>query len=171
MRIGFDMDDVICDTHGALVVWANGLFGPKSASRNDPIKAHLSSDAQMQMKSMLDQGDFFGQLAPKIGAVETLQWLYTQHECFIVTAAMEHPGSLTPKLEWIARHLPFWDPLRVVFCGEKHVVDVDWLVDDSPHHFERLRGRGLLFSAPKNRSEDRYPRADNWADVSAHFAL
>ena len=169
-RIGFDMDDVICDTRGALITWAEQGFGRDLGATDDAtIHELLTTEEAPVMKAMLDEGAIFGDLTPKPNAVKTLEDLTQHHDIFIVTAAMEHPGSFGYKFEWIAKHLPFFDPLKVVFCGEKYVADVDVLVDDSPHHFKRLRGEGVVFSAPKNRGETRYRRVNTWNDVRDLF--
>ena len=48
--------------------------------------------------------------------------------------------------------------------------DADYLVDDRARHFTRFKGRGLLFSAPHNHHEHRYPRVSSWAEVREFFA-
>ncbi|MFP5393812.1 MAG: 5' nucleotidase, NT5C type, partial [Gammaproteobacteria bacterium] len=57
-----------------------------------------------------------------------------------------------------------------VFCGDKSIIHADYLVDDSPHHFERFAGQGVLFAAPHNEAETRYPRVRTWAEVARFFA-
>ena len=172
LRIGVDMDDVICDTYGALVAWCGAQFGlAPEVFEGRPIRAPLSAEQARRMQDMLDEGSIFRALAPKAGAAAVLARLSAHHDVFIVTAAMEHPASMAHKFAWIREHLPFWDPLKIVFCGEKYVADVDVLIDDSPHHFERLRGRGLVFSAAKNAGETRYPRVNDWAEVADFFGV
>lgn len=170
-RIGIDMDDVICNTHARLIRWAEQEFGLALHDRaNEPIETLLTPSQNTAMTEMLNEGSIFRHLAPMDGAVEILAELYRAHDIFIVTAAMEHPGSLQHKFTWVEEHLPFFDPLRLVFCGHKHVVNVDYLIDDTPHHFEKLDGRGILYDAPKNRRENRYDRVRNWQDISRFFA-
>lgn len=50
------------------------------------------------------------------------------------------------------------------------IIDVDYLIDDRARHFERFKGHPLLFSAPHNAAESRYPRVDSWNDVREVFA-
>lgn len=169
-RIGFDMDDVICDTHGQLLRWAETTYGISAANNHDQPIRTLLNDAQIkQMTDMLNEGSFFGTLSALPGAVETLQSLNENFDLFIVTAAMEHPACMPHKFQWITEVLPFLDPLKIVFCGEKYVADVDYLVDDTPRHFEHLRGEGIVYSAPKNREETRYKRVNNWEEVRELF--
>lgn len=168
MRIGFDMDDVICDANGALIAWANDRFGLTLTPDQDAWLS-LTDDQQAGMKAMLDNGSIFRDFIPKPGAIDTLRDICDRHDVFIITAAMEHPGCLAPKLDWVTRHLPFFDPLKLVFCGDKSIAQVDYLVDDSPRHFERLGGTGVVFTAPKNRDETRYLRVNDWAGIRHLF--
>jgi 5'(3')-deoxyribonucleotidase len=88
---------------------------------------------------------------------------------FIVTAAMDVPLSFEAKYRWCRRHFPFIPVSHLVFCGDKGVVDADYLIDDQPRHFARFKGTPLLFSAPHNARETRYPRVASWKDVRDHF--
>ena len=56
------------------------------------------------------------------------------------------------------------DPL-VVVAAEGH-----YLIDDRARHFARFTGAPLLFSAPHNAAETRYPRVASWAEVRDYFA-
>jgi hypothetical protein len=52
-----------------------------------------------------------------------------------------------------------------VFCGDKGIIDADYLIDDRSRHFRRFRGTGILFSAPHNARERAHLRANNWVEV------
>ena len=96
--------------------------------------------------------------------------LAARHEVIIASAAMDVPCSFDPKYRWLQRHFPFIPPSHILFCGDKAVVDADYLIDDRARHFARFKGRGLLFSAPHNAAEHRYPRVSSWAEVREFFA-
>jgi len=57
-----------------------------------------------------------------------------------------------------------------VFCGDKTIVDADYLIDDRPRHFAKFKGQALLFSAPHNAGETGYTRVASWKEVREHFA-
>jgi 5'(3')-deoxyribonucleotidase len=80
------------------------------------------------------------------------------------------PTSFAAKYQWLQRHFPFISPANIVFCGDKGIVDADYLIDDRARHFERFKGTPLLFSAPHNAAERRYPRVSSWAEVRDVFA-
>ena len=87
-----------------------------------------------------------------------------------MSAATELPASFQDKLCWLERHLPQIPTRRIIFCGEKSVLDLDCLVDDTPSHFEGFRGTGLLFDAPHNRKENGFRRVRGWKQAEAEIA-
>jgi 5'(3')-deoxyribonucleotidase len=54
--------------------------------------------------------------------------------------------------------------------GDKGIIAADCLINDRARHFARFKGCPLLFSAPRNAGEGRYPRVDSWKDVRDVFA-
>jgi 5'-nucleotidase len=51
------------------------------------------------------------------------------------------------------------------------VLNVDYLIDDTPKHFTGLSGVGLLFDAPDNRGGKTHYRVHGWREVPAAIAL
>ena len=67
---------------------------------------------------------------------------------------MEVPSSFADKFQWMEKNFPFIPPSRIVFCGDKNIVNADVLIDDRSRHFKGFRGTGILFTAPHNASGD-----------------
>jgi len=89
---------------------------------------------------------------------------------------MEVPGSFDAKFRWLREHFSFIPTSNIVFCGDKEIIDADYLIDDRSRHFARFRGTGILFTAPHNADERGYLRANNWNEVlgilmKSHSAL
>ena len=118
---------------------------------------------------MLD-ASFFADLALMPDCQDVIRELADRHDVYIVTAAMDVPCSFDAKYQWLQRHFPFIPPSQIVFCGDKGIIDADYLIDDRARHFARFNGRPLLFSAPHNAAETRYPRVGSWAEVRELFA-
>ncbi len=95
--------------------------------------------------------------------------LAERHDVFIVTAAMDVPCSFDAKYRWLRRHFPFVPPSHFVFCGDKSIVDADYLIDDRPRHLQRFKGQALLFSAPHNADETRFHRVASWREIRDLF--
>jgi 5'(3')-deoxyribonucleotidase/uncharacterized protein with PQ loop repeat len=168
LRIAVDMDEVIADSLGKQVDAYNEAFGGR-LSPSDLEGRHLhhavpAAHAE-KTKDLVSDPAFFEDLDVIEGSREVIRELALRYEVFIVSAAMEVPTSFAAKYRWLREHFPFIPTSHLVFCGDKSVLDVDVLIDDTPRHFERFRGTPILFSAPHNRQEQRYRRVSSWDDV------
>jgi 5'(3')-deoxyribonucleotidase len=130
----------------------------------------VSTDRHHIIEGYLRSSDFFENLAVMPESQRVMRRLSMNYDVFIATAAMEVPTSFQQKYRWLAKHFPFIPASHIVFCGDKTIVDADYLIDDRPRHFAKFRGQGLLFSAPHNAGETRYTRVGSWKEVRAHFA-
>jgi len=172
LRIAIDMDEVMADALGEHVRRYNAAF----AATITPAELHgrhledyVPPAHRAAAEAMLD-ASFFADLEPMPGCQEVIRELCERHDVFIVTAAMDVPCSFDAKYRWLQRRFPFIPPSWIVFCGDKSIVDADYLIDDRTRHFARFRGRALLFSAPHNAHEEGYPRVASWADVRQVFS-
>ena len=171
-RIAIDMDEVLADTLAQFLAEYNREFG------ENLTKAHLTerklaeiipADRRARLRSYAKTPGFFRDIPVMPGSAPVLQELRERYEVFIATAAMEFPSSFSEKYEWIKAHFPDFPDSHIVFCGDKSVVATDFLIDDSPRHFDRFAGQGFLYTAPHNLKENRYPRLNDWADVRRQF--
>jgi 5'(3')-deoxyribonucleotidase len=171
-RIAVDMDEVIADSLSQHLAAYNRAFGTQLRAA-DLHGRHLEDAvpaAEVEAVRALErEPGFFASLAVIAGSQEVLAALTESYELFIATAAMEVPTSFAEKFAWLRRHFPFIPPSHFVFCGDKGVLDVDYLIDDQPRHFEQLRGQGVLFSAPHNRGLQGHLRVHAWDDVRRLF--
>jgi 5'(3')-deoxyribonucleotidase/uncharacterized protein with PQ loop repeat len=172
LRIAIDMDDVMADALTEHVRRYNAAYGA-TVSTADLRGHHLEEwvpAAQRKATEALIDASFFEDLALLPDCQAVVRELSERHDVFIVSAAMDVPCSFDAKYRWLRRHFPFIQPNHIVFCGDKGIVDADYLIDDRPRHFARFRGRPLLFSAPHNALETRYPRVESWSDIRDVFA-
>ncbi|MUT68302.1 5'-3'-deoxyribonucleotidase [Paenibacillus sp. NEAU-GSW1] len=170
-RIAIDMDEVIADFNTKHLQVFNRDYN-ESLTLNDltgtrlrELRPHL----QHEIIDYLKDPAFFRDLAVMPDSQQVIEELSEQHEIFITTAAMEFPTSFTAKYEWLKEHFPFLDDMNFVFCGDKSIINADYLIDDNARHFQRFKGKGLLFTAPHNRNETGYTRVDNWLEVRNYF--
>jgi 5'(3')-deoxyribonucleotidase len=172
LRIAIDMDEVMADALAEHVRRYNAAFGARLAVadlRGRHLEDWIAPAQREAVEAMLD-ASFFADLAVMPDCQEVVRELAARHDVFIVTAAMDVPSSFDAKFRWLQRHFPFIPPAQIVFCGDKGIIDADYLIDDRMRHFARFKGRPLLFSAPHNAGEWRYPRVDSWKDVREVFA-
>jgi 5'(3')-deoxyribonucleotidase len=172
LRIAVDMDEVMADALTEQLRRYNAAFDA-SLTIDDVHGRHLQECIPAAHRDAADamfDASFFEDLAVMPDCQMVLQDLALRHDVFVVSAAMDVPASFDAKFRWLRRHFPFIPPDQFVFCGDKGIIDADYLIDDRPRHFERFKGRPLLFSAPHNAGERRYPRVDSWQDVRDVFA-
>ena len=171
-RIAIDMDEVMADTLTKRLAIYRSEFGeelPRESLRGVNLYEAVGEERRERVKAQLFQAGFFREIPVMKGAKEAIRDLMERYEIFIATAAMEYPHSFPEKYDWIKEHLPFFPDSHIVFCGDKSIIHADFLIDDTPHHFARFAGQGILFSSPHNAKETRYPRVDNWSDVRKRF--
>lgn len=167
MRIAVDMDEVLADAHAAKLSLyrARGLDVSDDALRGRKLSDIAPADMTASVEAEMQRGFFFANLDVIDGAVPAMKALVARHEVFVATAAMEYPASCPHKLAWLAKHFPFVDPLNVVFCGDKSVLAVDVLIDDSPRHFETFAGAGVCFAALHNEGSRTAHRLEHWDEA------
>ncbi len=173
IRIAVDMDEVLADTLGKQLQIYNRHYGTSiTADALEGLElADIVPDEHKEwVLQMLHAPGFFADLEPMEGALETMERLCRDHKVYIASAATEFPSSFNDKMAWVARHLPKIPTHRIIFCGDKSIVDVDYLIDDTPGHFDGLRGVGLLFDAPHNRRESGHYRVRGWSEVERAIA-
>jgi len=172
LRIAIDMDEVMADALAEHVRRYNAAFGTRLAIddlHGRHLEDYIPPEHRQAAEDLLD-ATFFEQLAVLPDCQRVIRELNVRHDVFIVTAAMDVPCSFDAKYRWLQKHFPFIPPARIVFCGDKGVIDADYLIDDRARHFLNFKGRALLFSAPHNAHETRYPRVSSWSEVREFFA-
>ena len=167
-RIAIDMDEVLADTSAHQLAWYERDFGP-GLTRADLHGQHfhtLVPEAHRpRVREHLHHPTFFRDIPLMAGAVEAIHALSARYEIFVASAAMEHPVSFTAKFEWLREHFPDIAPSHCVFCGDKSVLGVDYLIDDSPYQLVQFRGQPIIFTAPHNVHETRFRRVADWPDA------
>ncbi len=172
LRIAIDMDEVMADALAEHLRRYNAAFGTQVRAA-DLRGQHLSSWAPAAHRDSLDDmldASFFADLVVFPDCQKVIRDLTADHDVYIVTAAMDVPTSFDAKFRWLQRHFPFIPPDNIVFCGNKGIIDADYLIDDRPRHFARFKGHGLLYSAPHNIDESGFSRVSSWQEVRAFFA-
>jgi len=171
-RIAVDMDEVMADALGEHLRRYNAAYGA-SLGVADVQGRHLEDcippGHRDAAEAMLD-ASFFEDLDVLPDCQSVLRELAGRYDVFIASAAMDVPCSFDAKYRWLRRHFPFIPPSHIVFCGDKSIVDADYLIDDRSQHFTGFKGAPILFSAPHNASETAYPRVASWTEVRDYFA-
>ncbi len=169
-RIAIDMDEVIADTLTKFLSVCNAQLGlclTKSDLTGKNLWEVIGREHFPKLRAFVDERDFFANLDLMPDSQDVIRKLMDRYEVFISSAAMEVPTSFTAKFDWLKLHFPFIPASQIVFCGDKSILNADYLIDDNARHFERFRGEGILYSAPHNLRVEGYRRVHSWKDVQA----
>jgi 5'(3')-deoxyribonucleotidase/uncharacterized protein with PQ loop repeat len=168
LRIAVDMDEVIADAFGKHLQLYNRSAGtdltPELVAKQG-LGALIPVERSEEFSAIPHSDGFFADIEVIPGSREALLELSRKHDIYITSAAMEVPSSFADKYAWLEVHFPFIPPSRIVFCGDKGIINADVLIDDRSRHFKDFRGTGILFTAPHNVAETGRLRANNWDDV------
>lgn len=170
LRVAIDMDEVIVDTlphHLELYNRATGESLSPELIAQVGLEAAIPAKYRDVFENIPHQDGFFEDLDVIEHSQSALRLLDSHFDLFITSAAMEVPSSFDAKFKWLQKHFPFISASRVVFCGDKGIVNADYLIDDRSRHFARFRGTGILFTAPHNARERARLRANSWDEVLA----
>jgi 5'-nucleotidase len=169
LRVAIDMDDVLADTIAKQLRAYNAAFDAnltREHLQGRSLEETVPADRAAATSGLVLAPGFFRDLEVMPESQEVVRALAERYEVFIASAAMEVPTSFADKYAWLREHFPFIPPSHVVFCGDKGVLDVDYLIDDTARQFRNFRGVPVLFTAPHNRGETRYLRVHGWRDVA-----
>ncbi|RZU41650.1 5' nucleotidase, NT5C type [Edaphobacter modestus] len=171
-RICVDMDEVMADALGEHLLRYNRDHDEELTLDDLHGKALwevVSIDRHNALESYLRSEDFFEGLAVMPESQRVMRLLQQKYEVFIATAAMEVPTSFHQKFRWLERHFPFISPSHIVYCGDKGILNADFLIDDNPRQLRRFKGEGILFTSPHNIAVKGFRRVNDWLDVEKLF--
>jgi len=171
-RICIDMDEVIADAVSEHLSRYNREF--KASLTHDDLHGKWLWDVvrvehHPALESYLCAPDFFRVLKVMPHAQRVIRELQKDYEVFIATAAMEVPTSFIAKFQWLAEHFPFVPASNIVYCGDKAILNADYLIDDNPRQLRRFKGRGILYTSPHNVNVTGFRRVRDWLEVEQMF--
>ena len=166
-RIAIDMDDVLADITTRLIEITNERRNTnyQKDQLKDPVIFQEYYAEYKQVRECLYETGMFRNLPVFEDAQDVVKKLQEQYEVFIVSAATEFPKSLTEKLEWLEEHFPTIGWEHTVFCGHKHMIKADYLIDDHEKNLVKFEGTPLLFDAPHNYHLEGYQRVYSWKEI------
>jgi 5'(3')-deoxyribonucleotidase len=170
--IAIDMDQVLANFYKKLRMTYNENFGTNFTDEEflKTTQRDLSKEDGKKLFALLNEPDYFRDLEVlDTDALEVVQRLQQHYEIFIATAAMDVPGSFNAKYEWLREYMPFLKTENIVFCGNKAVINTDYLIDDSPRQLTAFKGTGILYTMPYNEKAEGFKRVHNWKEIEAYF--
>lgn len=168
-RIALDMDEVIADVTPKFLDYFEQDTGVRITKEDFWGNKVYEVKGGEHIRDYLHNPGFFADLPVMENSQEVVKWLHGHYEIFIVSAAMEFRNSLADKRDWMQEHFPFIHWKNIVFCGDKSIIQADYMIDDHVKNLLSFKGKGLLYTSTHNISETRFTRVDNWLEVQAFF--
>jgi 5'-nucleotidase len=171
-RIIIDMDEVMADTMGDMIDWYSRQYEQQVDKEKmlvgSWVKGFPDEHQQLIRQRLLSEG-FFRNLPVMKDAVDVIRELNEKYEVFICSAATEFPNSLKDKLEWLLDHFPYLSWKQLVLCGDKRLINGDYMIDDHVRNLEVFCGKPYLFTSWHNLNVEGYDRIDSWAHAAEIF--
>ncbi len=167
-----DMDEVIADALGEHLLRYNRDFAER-ITRDDLhgqwLWDFVPPERQQALFDYMRSEDFFAVLRVMPHAQRVLERLQQHYEIYIATAAMEVPSSFNAKFHWLKQHFPYIPASHIVFCGNKSILNGDYLIDDNPRQLRLFPGEGILFNSPANVNVTGFRRVHDWLEIEQLF--
>lgn len=172
LTILVDMDDTLenlCETWISFLNKAHGTnVGVDDIKDWDITKAFPTIEKELVFAPLLNE-NMWRKVEPLPGAIEYLKMLIDDgHKVVIVTAS--HQNTVAMKLNNVLfKYFPYLSTKDVIVASQKQLICGDIMIDDAPHNLEGGNYRGILITAPHNRTYDAesngFVRADTWKDI------
>jgi 5'-nucleotidase len=171
-KIAIDMDDVMTDTTSRFIELYREEFKedlPELALPGHDLRNTVPAERLETVLAFPHRREFFKDLPVQQDCPAVVRELQEHYEVYVVTAAMEFEHCFSHKYNWLRQHLPFIPWTHLVFCGDKSIIDTDYLIDDLERNLRTFSGTPLLYTAPHNAHVAGYTRLNSWQEVGDYF--
>ena len=166
-KIGIDLD---CTLNNLLDVWLKRY----NEDYNDnlslvpewSILGYVKKECGEKIFDYLHEPEFFLKLDVQKDAQDVVQWMCEYYDVYIVTAYTA--DTCVDKEKWVTKYLPSINSENIIFCNNKGLLNLDYLIDDGGHNIEAFKQKPIIFDYPHNQSLDNIKytrRAKNWIEV------
>ena len=162
-RILVDMDGVLANVY---ISFINKQYTEKGIKKEYTDLIGLKECVAFpNLREIACSKSFFYNVPIMPDAIETLEYLNNKYEVIIVSSATEFPGCIDDKQKWLNKHFPFIKWEQMVFCGKKHMINGDIMIDDHPKNLDTFNGDKIIFTQPHNVDQHNYTRINNWKEI------
>jgi 5'(3')-deoxyribonucleotidase len=140
-QILVDMDGVLADVYSQFILMECDKYGIKIDVNT--LNGKLESDRFPHYDVIVRSSGFFRTAPVMPGSIGGLKYLNSRYNVLVVSSATEFPDSLKEKLEWLNEFYPFISWKQMIFCGEKHSIKGDIMIDDHPKNLDFFEGKNF----------------------------
>lgn len=165
--IAIDMDGVLADVEAHFLDWYERDYNIRMTK--DDLHGKREEEAFPEkgiIKKFASSKGFFQTVPVMPGAVRAIEKLNEKYEVYVVSAAMEFPQSLTEKKQWLEKNFPSISWKNIIFCGDKSIINTDYMIDDHIKNLDYFKGETIMFHAFHNVSYNHHTRVNNWEEVT-----
>ena len=156
--VGIDLDDVLIDLLGAWVNWLNkkhNLNVTYNDITNWDITKFFPTLTKEEIFEPLNTPEFWNYVKPLPNTVTTLKSMFEDDRLTVKIITASSYKTLQMKFDNVLfSYFPFLSYKDVIVCYDKHLIDVDVLIDDCVSNFTNFRGIGILIDMPHNKEID-----------------
>ncbi|MEM0994936.1 MAG: 5'(3')-deoxyribonucleotidase [Bacteroidota bacterium] len=168
-RIALDMDEVLADIYKKFLYYFERDLGWRLEWKDYAGKKIYELEGAKHLRDYLHADGFFADITVMPDSQQVVQELLEHYDIYVVTSAMEFRNSLADKYDWIRTHFPFIHWKKIVMCGDKSIIQADYMIDDHVHNLKYFNGKGLLYTASHNVNNEDYTRVNNWLEIRDFF--
>lgn len=164
------MDDVMAETGLKILKTYNELFKTDHNPADftgKPFDSIFDVHKYGVVREEIRKPGFFADLEVKPDAPQVIEALNAVYDVYIVSAATEFPLSLSEKISWLNKNFPYIGWQKMVFCGYKHMINANIMIDDHTKNLDYFEGETkLLFNALHNQDVLTYKRVNSWSEIA-----
>jgi 5'(3')-deoxyribonucleotidase len=170
LKVGIDLDMVLNTLNCKWVRQYNETYNDNLTLEDIKswgIEEYVKPECGMDIFKILAIPGFFKDLEVQPNSQEIVEWLQENYEIYVLSAS--HYAVCGDKGSWLQEKFPFIPYHNIIFCHNKSLVHLDYLIDDYGKNLETFTGQGLLFDSHHNQAENRFPRMKDWLEVKEYF--
>lgn len=173
IKIGIDLDSVLNDL---LTCWLDNYNEryDDNLKHSDinvwEISAIVKKECGKKIFDFVSSAGFFRNLPVIKDSQRVTEWLSTfdEVELYVVTAYT--PAVCKDKADWLAEYFPHIKQQNIIFCNDKSLIGLDYLIDDSPYNCIGFKGEYIVYDYPYNQClKDKFTRVYNWGEIQDYF--
>jgi len=175
IRIGIDLDDTLNNLMDHWLDRYNLIYDDNLKPSDIPvweISEYVKPECGMKIFKLLE--GIFRNLGIQEGAADVVNQLLEKPNVEVYIVSAYYRTACLDKAEWVKEYLPNFPQTNVIFCHPKHLLKLDYLIDDSPYNHRGFDGEYLIFDTAHNQIKE-YPeltgmkRFFRWDQIERYF--
>lgn len=154
LPIWIDMDEVICDFLGKLLIVYNQIYN-KNIKISDIKKWSLKQYIGKEGIELFKQPGFFADLQPIQNSLEIINKLLKEDKEIFIISSPTNEHCVFDKYQWIKNNLPSFPIGNLVLVGNKGdlltKIDDGILFDDNVDYLMKFKGISVCMDMPYNQ--------------------